>query len=480
MHAAPATAHDPQHGAPRTIDARTTVEPRIDRSGYRVTRAEEHGATVVVTEHRGAGNAGHVVAYRETVAGGGEVVARLYADGHRVVQGANFRSEGVAGRAQYVTYTNGLHAAYQAGGQPLYAERYASIWSGEGPPLRVRQRLYYQPFSDPDGGIRWIPSLRSYPWVATIAGIELFAYLAPAPVPGYYRPLYRPAPAPIVVGPGCNICPTPEVSFEAPPQTYQDPLDLVGDRVIGAAATTTPAAAPPASDAAAPPPPADPIIERAIGAPPPAPELVTTASTSPAQAAVELAALRGTTQELQGQVDRQAAATPALADGLPQVHAMPAVLFEAANGAAAGSVAGAPLVVPREAQEQLRKEVRYAVALQRNQHSLQLPEILQAPFGKIFVFQATVPIDVTWPGNVEQCTLGSGDLIDFAHAPAADATLVDMHVISSRTGHCPAGAAVQLGTSDLQDMLNSFSEHVEVEAKTVNACLSPGGACIRT
>jgi hypothetical protein len=478
MRAAPTTARDPQHGASRTLDARTTVESRGDRSGYRVTRAEEHGSTVIIAERRGSADAGHVVAYRETVAGGGQVVARLYADGHRVVQGANFRSEGVAGRAQYVAYTNGLHAAYQAGGQPLYTERYASIWMGGGPPLRVRQRLYYQPFTGEDGSIRWIPIVRSYPWVATIAGVELFAYLAPVPLPGYYSPLYHPAPAPIAVGPGCDICPTPEVSFEAPPQTYQDPLDLVGDRVIGAAATTAPAPAgpagpaAPANDVATGPPPADPIIERAIGAPPPAPELVTTAATSPAQAAVELAALRNATQELQGQAPR--------ADGVPQVHAMPAVLFEAANGTAAGSAAGAPLVVPREAQEQLRKEVRYAVALQRNQHSLQLPEILQAQFGKIFVFQATVPIDVTWVGNVEQCTLGSGDLIDFARAPAADATLIDMHVISSRTGHCPAGATVQLGSSDLQDMLNSFSERVELEAKTVNACLSPGGACIRT
>jgi hypothetical protein len=192
----------------------------------------------------------------------------------------------------------------------------------------------------------------------------------------------------------------------------------------------------------------------------------------------EVADLRGATKDLTQRIATNAATGAELSENIPDAtspSASPADTKPPDDGNAATA-----LLIPEYARMLLRREVRFDVALQRNEHMLLLPTITKADYGKIFVFQAASPIDVTIVADGAQCTLSSGDLIGFLRVPSQEETVAPMKVITSHNGHCRANETVAIEVTDLQDMLNAFSERVEREMKRMNACMSSRGPCVGT
>jgi hypothetical protein len=211
--------------------------------------------------------------------------------------------------------------------------------------------------------------------------------------------------------------------------------------------------------------------------PPPPPEMLDAESAFTTAGDQSLADLRNNATDLRHRVAQSE--DPALAGGVTDARLSPASDVGAFREG--GDISDPPpIVIPEYARTQLRKEARFSIALQQNQRELFLANIISSEYGKVFIFQATTPIDVTESGSNEQCTLAGGDLIRFARIPAATDTSVSMRVVASRPGHCRASSTVELGVGDLQDMMNAFTERVEHEKMRMSACLAPGGACLRS
>jgi hypothetical protein len=206
--------------------------------------------------------------------------------------------------------------------------------------------------------------------------------------------------------------------------------------------------------------------------------MVAAESGSDVGATAELADLRGAANDLTQRVDADAATHPEIARSIPD--AKPSIASPAKPGPTDNGDTTIALAVPEYARLLLRKEVRFDVALQQNEHMLLLPTIIKSDYGKIFVFQASSPIDVTVVADGAECTLSSGDLIGFSRVPSGAESVAAMKVISSHGGHCRPNETVEVQVADLQDMLNAFSERVEREMKRMNACMSAHNSCVGT
>lgn len=446
------------------LDPTTVVRPAATGKGYTAVRTQPDGARVVLSARKLPNGSVGVVAFREQKSATGQTVSKVFTDGHRVTQGRTFTSEAVAGGPHFVKYNNGLRAAFLPNGKPLYSERFVARIS-DGTATRVVQRTTYTSVVAQGGGVRWVPVVRYYPLAVSVGGIDYYGYEPMGYAPEFWVPFYRPFAVAILVGPQCLVCRTGGVVYEQPVTGYADPMDLVGDNVIAAGVSAD--AEPPAEGGYALASADDSTRAEAVAPPP---EMLP----REAQAQADTAAASQAAADLQRSMQTDAQSNPALTTA---VASAPIPAAAPVATAAEGSV---PLRIPEDAHVQLRKEVRFDVAAQQNQHALLLPNIVASDFAKIFVFQAASPIDVNITATGDQCTLSGGDLLSFARVPAPNDSVVQMKVISSRAGHCSSSEIVELGVSDAQDMLNAFSERVERETKRVNACMAPDGACVRT
>ena len=73
-----------------------------------------------------------------------------------------------------------------------------------------------------------------------------------------------------------------------------------------------------------------------------------------------------------------------------------------------------------------------------------------------------------------ECFLNTGDLIGFSKLPAGEGAFAEMKVVASGSSSCLPGEVVQVRLTDLQEMLNGFSERVEENMQRVSACAASG------
>jgi hypothetical protein len=455
------------------IDEKSRVQSRTDKSGYVATRTMSPDSRVVVEERKLSGNTSQVTAYKEVKSG--DTVSRLYTDGRVVTKGSNFHSTGIIGGLRFVKYDNGLRSAYRANGKPLYTEKFREIRRPSGETVQVIQRTTMVPVS---GRTKRIPVVRYY----TATSVNNVTYVVYQPLSFarvYYLELYQPFVDRLTLAVLCpQLCPPGTANFQSPPDGYTDPMDLVGDLAMSDATSDEVSPDVPAPEELAldvgNPDGADVDLEANL--PPPPPEMVAAEQAFQGSAEEQTAELRVAAGELRRSVRQQ----PGLVDSVTDTQFTHASFMQPAGGAGDPAPALAPIQIPDYARAQLRKEARLTVALQQNGHQLRLPDVAWSDYGKVFVFQAAAPIDVMESGSDLQCTLSGGDLVRFARIPAKTDSVVTMTVMASRAGHCRAGDKIELGLTDLQDMMNAFSERVEREKMRIAACEAPGGACVRT
>jgi hypothetical protein len=139
----------------------------------------------------------------------------------------------------------------------------------------------------------------------------------------------------------------------------------------------------------------------------------------------------------------------------------------------------APVQVPDEVRMQVRAQVRLSIAQLQNQHPALLSDVLKSGYAKIYLFQAAAPLNVQDAATGEECFINTGDLLGFAQLPAGESPVALMKVVTSGAQSCQPKQLLNVPVTDLQDMMNAFSERVEDNLKRVNACLATPGSCIR-
>jgi hypothetical protein len=452
-HPATATA-----AKPIAVNAATTVVPHPNRTGYTVDRRNPDGSRIVMSQTVRPNGQHGVVAYKQVDDRRTGASTRIYMDGHRTTVAPTYVSRTIYRGPSYVTYNNGLRAAYLPGGRPIYREHLAYVTEGGYSRQVVNRTVYttvYQGRIVPLAS----PIVRVYD-VVPAYGVPVYVYRPAYYGYAYYAPYYAPFGVPVAVGPACVICPAQVALFEQPVQSYSDPIDLMGDLQIAGALSDGIASA---LDATPNDPSAGPSLQSG-------------------QSDVELAELRNEVEEVQQQVSVTASDNAELNAALPPASLQKASLNVQNPGAAdpAKPGAGTQVRIPEYARQQMRKQVRLSIAQHQNQHPLLVSNIMAAEYAKIYIFQASTPIDVFDVNTGEQCTLSGGGMISVAQAPAGDVEVAQMKVVAARPGDCRADQVVEVSLVDLQDMLNAFSERVENNMKDLNLCSSTPNACARS
>jgi hypothetical protein len=231
------------------------------------------------------------------------------------------------------------------------------------------------------------------------------------------------------------MCPSHAVAFASPPARYEDPIDLMGDMQLSSA-----------------------FDEAAVRS-----------DTDSAQ----YAEVRNEMSELTRSVSARIESDPSLKQqvggeggGLQKVQQTMNEL--------------APVQVPEEVRQQVRAQVRLSIAQLQNQHPALVPDVVKSGYAKIYIFQTAAPLNVADAASGEECFINTGDLLGFSTIPTGDSPVAQMKIITSGAQSCQPRQVVNVPLTDLQDMMNAFSERVEDNLKRVNMCVSTPSTCLRT
>ena len=117
---------------------------------------------------------------------------------------------------------------------------------------------------------------------------------------------------------------------------------------------------------------------------------------------------------------------------------------------------GTPISEP--VKEQLRQQVDDVARAFEAEQWIDLEQVLQDPD---YLFVVDTPLSATTADNTT-CRLTGGDIFKSA-APTGDPNVpvASMVIVTSKSVDCPAGSTVNVSYTDLQEMLNSFSEKVD-------------------
>ena len=147
--------------------------------------------------------------------------------------------------------------------------------------------------------------------------------------------------------------------------------------------------------------------------------------------------------------------------------------------------AGGPPELTPDVKQQIADEVRNQLALenQEAQQNTQQQDVDPASSGiarmvsdgRPHVFVVGSALDVVDSSQTE-CALSDGDVVTLRTPPAADATVADVVVLSSKGGsECQKRATVSVALADLQEMQNHMRETIDQGLQDLQAKQGTGG-----
>jgi hypothetical protein len=413
------------------VNPTTTAAIHDNHAGFTLNHQTSDGGQLVVHSTVLPNGQRHLEGYRQFTDPGNGARTRIYLDGRRSIVGRDFVTQTIPGRGSLTIHQDGLREARFADGHRIFAERWEMRrWHDHDERVIVRT-VYAPPYPSMvlmgDG-----PFEQIYGGVF-FNGVYLYAYQPYYWQPAYFPAFFMPFPTPLYVSASCYVCPGPLVMFEQPPVVYQTPVELLGDLQISTAI----------ADGYAPPAPPD---------------------------DAEVQALAQQVAELQAQVQADQAANADLAQQLQQSQAA----LMAARYAASAPPPVAAVGVPEPVRQQIHRQVGEDIALHQSQQPLTVPEIITSAQAWYYIFQISQTIDATDLNTGEECALTTGDLAQFNQIPAPGEMVAQMRIITSKPGSCRAGSVVDVGLSDLQDMLNVFAQRLEANMKKVHDQAMPG------
>jgi hypothetical protein len=145
---------------------------------------------------------------------------------------------------------------------------------------------------------------------------------------------------------------------------------------------------------------------------------------------------------------------------------------------------GAPEMTP-DVKQQIADEVRNQLALENQEAQLNTQQQDADPGSsgiarmltdnRPHVFVAGSSLDLV-DANGQECGISDGDVLSLPSSPAADATAVDLVVLSSKGGQeCQKSSTVTVQLTDLQEMQNHMRETIDQGLQELQAKQGKGG-----
>ncbi|MBP8786117.1 MAG: hypothetical protein KBH41_01410 [Azonexus sp.] len=413
--------------------------PRGNRGSFDIRHKNPDGSQMVISQKLMPDGTKKVSGFQQSEDLRKGTTNRVYADGRRVTVGKDFERLSVGSGPAFVTKGNGLREEVLPNGRPAFQDRFTSFRDRDGSERRVIERTHYAHWSY--GRPQYVdrPYIRLYD-VGQIYGAPVAYYRPDRFAYATYRPFYQRFAVPLALASVVTVGAVAAVAFASQNTGYDDPMALMGDMQIASG------------------------FEEGYGY-------------SPSYGATqdydtpESAALRSQMAEVQQQVKTSVKSNPPLAQQLGEVD------LQASSAQVQQEVGSAvPVQIPEEVRQQVRKQVRLSVAMHQNGRALVLDDVLASGYAKIYLFQTAHPLNVGDLSTGGECFLMTGDLIGFSSLPAANSPFAEMKVVASGANSCQTGGVVEVRLTDLQEMLNGFSERVEDNMKRVSAC-APSGRC---
>ena len=311
----------------------------------------------------------------------------------------------------------------------MYRENFAERPGRDGRLRRVIQRTVFASLFAGAIVALATPELRTYD-VDSYEGVNIYPYQPAGFDAPFLEPLQRPFSREISVSPSCMVCPSQVVAFQQPVAAYGDPVELIADLQISGGFADGMAA---------------PYAE-------PAPDPQTAAL------AAQVSELQ---QEVSTAVDSNTDLQAQMANQRAQIASMQAQAADAARASLQAKAPPEPVQVPEPVRQQIREEVRDGIAHYQQQQPLTLPEVVEQARQRNYIFQVADMMEAASAATGEPCSLTTGDLLSFAELPDENQPVAKMAVVTSKSGSCRAGTTVDVGLSDLQEMLNAFSQRLE-------------------
>jgi hypothetical protein len=419
-HSTGAATKAPVAAVPKPIQliASTKAIVRPGSSVMTVKRTSSNGTEVVVNRQVSHGKSLVTNAYVSKREANGDR-SRTYLDGHKIVYAKNgdiVRTS--SNRITVTTQRTGLRQAALPDGRPIYRERIEHAVNGA-TTREVVIRTDYARVVIGRPEFYSAPVIRRYD-VVTYYGYPVLAYQPVVFAPPFFGLFLVGFPQPVFVTPACIFCPAPVVVWQQPVQSYSDPVDLIADLQITSA-----------------------VQDGMAEAPPPA-----ALDSAPPQDDPQVADLRAQVSAIQQQVDAETESNSDLRNQVAELQ----------------KIAAAPpptaFNVPETVRQQIHKQVRDNIKLHQEKRALTWPDIVASGDAPNYIFQVSDMLDAT-DNSGDECPLTTGDLLKLEAGTAADKEVLTMHVVTSKSGSCAAGAVISVGIHDAQGMLNDFNQRQE-------------------
>jgi hypothetical protein len=416
---------------------------RPAQRGIAITHRNNDGSELVVKTHYSPGGTRQLTGYRLTKDAAAGTQTRTYLNGSRVITGRDFVSRTTPTGVTFTRRNDGLRDCTGRDGKAIFKERYRPYVGPDGQQRQGIERTVYTRYW------RGRPERLGRPIVEVYnpvyyGGVTVYSYVPTVWTPVFFNWFFVPIPRPIVVVPACYLCPSAYVAWDQPVVQYANPIDLVSDLQISTAVDDGYYA-----DAA--PPQADPNVVALQ-------QQVDSLQQEVSQEAENNEDLRAQLADQQGQLEQLRAQQDMNAQGVAPPPPPPEQ----------------PMSVPEDTRLQIRQQVQEDLALHQQQRGLSLPDVIASAQAQQYVFQISDPLDVTDAYSQEECNLGTGDLARFAAVPGPDDQVAQMTIVTSRPGDCRAGSVVSVSLTDLQTMLNAFSQRLEQNMARVRDQVAAG------
>jgi hypothetical protein len=404
---------------PVQLNASTKAIVRPDSPVMTVKQTNSSGTQVVMNRQITHGKSVVTAAYVSKKEAYGDR-SKTYLDGHKIVYAKNGDIVRTSPNGVSVTtQRTGLRQAALPDGRPIYRERIEQHTVNGSTSREVVVRTDYARVVVGRPVFYPAPVIRRYD-VVNYYGYPVLAYQPAVFAPVFFGPFLVGFPQPVFVTPTCLFCPAPVVAWQQPVQSYSDPVDLVADLQITSAVQDGMAEAPPPTALDSAPLPDDP----------------------------QVADLRAQVSAIQQQVDAETERNADLRNQVAELQK---------NAPAASPTA---FNVSEPVRRQIHKQVRDNISLHQEKRALTWPDIVASGDAPNYIFQVSDMLDAT-DSNGDECPVTTGDLLKLQAGTAPDQEVLRMHVVTSKSGSCPAGAVISVSIHDAQGMLNDFNQRQE-------------------
>jgi hypothetical protein len=400
------------------------------KGGYTANRKNKDGSQTVVTTAT-LSNGQKVVSGHKTISDPAHgKTTRIYTDGRKVEVTKTAVTSYTPDRRSVTIHNNGLREERWRDGRRMYHDEY-SHRRHHGRTERIIKRAIVATVVAGALVALASPLIQEFA-VEPVNGVETYPYIPAEYDPPVYETISAPLPAPVVISAGCQICPPPVVAYQQPVLVYREPTALLTDMQIAGAFNDGMAAYPPPA---------------AVQAPGDA----------------EVQALAAEVNGLQQEVAAASADNEALKAQLADQQAQTAGLQAQVNAQQTRQVE-----IPEEVRQQIRQQVLDDIALHQQKKSLTIAEVMASAQSQNYIFQVSGMIEATDTSTNEPVALTTGDLIRFYQVPGEGEVAAQMMVVTSKSPTVRAGSVVLIGLTDLQEMLNGFSQRLEANMQKVS------------